>query len=565
MDNIVKNNVDVDAKCKLYEQAKAQRSYMEPDYRMAAAYALPRQYNDWTGEGPVQGQTQTAARRYQYDSTGVRSLPKYTAILNMMLTPQGSRWHKLRADDSNLMKIHSVREYFDELNNLLFKMRYDPQARFMQAAGEVYTGLGVYGMGPMSITWGAGMNGRKTMKYKAWPMKDIFILCNDEGEVTHVFRRFWLNARQFKLKWPTVRAPRTLAAELEKTGGPDENKRVEFVQVLWYRDDYNPEAISKQRHRVRCDYICYTDKEAVDADDAYSSMPILTPRVYTEAGNPYGYSPAMQALSSMGAASSIKKTTLKMGHKALDPSLLAADDGVLSGRVDIRPGRVTYGAVNSQGQPLVHALKTGDFQPGKELLQDERSDIEDAFFVKLFTILADRPQMTATQVVEEIGQKAGLLAPTMGRLQSEFGGPDIEREIGILTEVGLRPDMPQELIDAAGDYNIVYTSPMAKALYNEDVAGAMRWIEFSLNYAEASQDPSVLDRVNIKNMQPEIADHMNVPTRWVCSDDEVKQKGAERQQRQDTQQIVDQAPAIASVANATMKREGTSNAKGMSN
>jgi hypothetical protein len=173
--------------------------------------------------------------------------------------------------------------------------------------------------------------------------------------------------------------------------------------------------------------------------------------------------------------------------------------------------------------------------------------------------------MSATQVVEEVGQKASLLAPTMGRLQSELGGPTIEREIDILTEQGIRPDMPPELIEAAGEYNIIYTSPMAKALYNEDVSGFMRWVEFSLGYAETAQDPSPLDRIAIDRAQPEIAEYMNVPTRWVRSEKEAGSIAAKREKKLQEQQIVDQAPAIASVANAAMKRDGTSNAKGVSN
>lgn len=569
MDNIIRptgTHLDIDNKLKMYAQAKAIRNPMESDYRMAAAYCLPRQYNDWTGsEGPPTQQTQAGARRMQYDSTGVNCLPKYVAILNAMLTPQGSRWHKLTADNPDLMKDYSVRDYFDQLNNVLFTYRDDPNARFKQTIGEVYTGLGVYGMGPSSLIWGRSMNGLKSLKYKAWAMKDVYVLVNDEGEVTHIFRRFYMNARQFKLKFPNAEAPRSVRSQLDKPGGPDEGAMDEYIHILCYRDNYDQSSLDVRRHRVCSEYVHVKDKEPIGDEDGYTSMPMNTPRVYTEAGNPYGYSPAMQASAALGGASAAKKTIMKQGHKALDPPLLASDDGVLSGRVDIRPGRVTYGAVNAQGNPLVHALQMGDFQVGEKILLSEQEDIKDAFFVKLFTILEERPQMSATQVVEEVGQKASLLAPTMGRLQSEQGGPQIFRELDILAEQGKLPDQPPLLREAGGEFNIRYTSPMAKALYNEDVSGFMRWVEFSLNYAETAKDASVLDRIDMDNAQPEIADYMNVPTRWVRSPKAAAAVAAKRDQQTQQQQVVEQAPAIASVYNAATKTKGTSNAAGVSN
>jgi hypothetical protein len=555
---------NIEEKIKLYNQAKQIRQPMEADYRMAAAYCLPRQHNAWLTEG--EGQIDNAStRRFAYDNTGIRSVPKYVAILNAIHTPEGQRWHKLEAADPNLQKLHEVREYHDALTAQLFKYRYDYNAMFKQAQGEMYTSIGVYGTAPKSLTWGRGMNGIPSFKYKSWPLRDIFLLVSDDGEVTHVFRRFFINARQFKLKWPNAKPPRTVAAELEKPQGSDEAKKFEFVQCLYYRTNHDPDnMLSIRRHRVACDYICIQDKEYAGDEEAYSSMPILAPRVYTEAGNPYGYSPAIQGLPALGGVSAMKKTVIKQGHKALDPAYITNDDGNLSNRLDIRPGRVNAGGVNAAGQKLVHALETGNFRVAEKLIEDERRDIEDPFFVLLFSILAERPEMTAAQVYEEIGQKASLLAPTMGRLQSEDSGPQIQREIELLTENGLRPDMPPVLIEAGAQYNVKYTSPMAKAMNAEDVTGFMRWVEFNLNYAQAAQDPECLDRIDMDTANPEVADYMNVKTRWVRSDTAVEEKRAKRQKATRQQQIIEQAPAIASVANTAMKQDG-SQTPGVSN
>lgn len=553
---------------KMYTQAKTLRSPIENDMRMAAAYCLPRQYNAWQTEGPP-GATQSnneAARRFAFDGTGMKSLPKYAAILNAICTPQGQRYQNLVADNSDLMKVKAVQVYFSQLTDMVFSKRNAPNARFIQSAGETYSQLGVYGTAPKSVTWGKYLDGSKGFKYKSWPLRDVYILVNDDGEVTHVFRRFYVNARMAKMKWPEAKFSRSIKAELDKTGGPDEAKYFEIVQCLYYRDNYDSDAIDNRRHRISSDYIVIQDKEYLGGDVGYSSMPMMTPRVYSEPGSPYGMSAARVAMPALGGASATKKTVIKQGHKALDPAYIAHDDGVLSNRMDIRPGRFNYGGVNAAGQPLVHVLPMGDFKVAEGILQDDRGDIEDSFFVKLFTILEERNGITAAQIMEELSQKVTLLAPTMGMLFSEYLGPVTTREIDILTEEGVRPDMPPELIEARGEYKIIHTSPMAKAMYAEDIAGFMRWCEFSLNWAQQTKDPTPLHRINMFDAQPDIARYMNVRPEWVNTDEKTNQLAAQFKADQQQEQVVAQAPAIASVANAAMKRgQGSDSTAGVPN
>jgi len=244
----------------------------------------------------------------------------------------------------------------------------------------------------------------------------------------------------------------------------------------------------------------------------------------------------------------MKKTNLKQGNKAVDPVLLAHDDNVLNGEVDLRPGAVNYGGGDKQGRALIVPLRGGDFRVAEALLQDERRDIEDSFFVTLFQILTQTPEMTATEVMERVAEKASLLSPTMGRLQSELLGPMIEREIDLLAEMGVLPDMPPELVEAQGEYEIVYTSPLAKSMYAEEVSGFMRAVEMSLNIANATQDMSQLDHFNFEDAIPEISDYMAVPSRWMNSKDDIKAKRGERQRQAEQQQLMQNAPALASAA-----------------
>lgn len=537
---------------KLYEQAKAIRSVHENDWRMAAAYCLPAHYSAWQTDGPANyHQRNAAARRVAYDTTGMRSLPKYVSILERLATPAGQRWHGLMPSDTSLRKKRRVRAYFDELSDIMFKMRYAPRARFRVSTNEVYTSMGVYGNGPLYIgeREPTPLVPQRGFKYIACPLRDVFILVDDEGEVHCVFRRFWLNVRQFRKKFPDAPMPKQMEAEAKKPS-PNENTYFEFVHYVCPRDDgsYDPTAVDMRRHPIVGAYLCVKEKDYVGDETGYQSMPYKVPRTATVAGDPYGYSPAVMSLAALGGASAMKKTNLKQGNKAVDPVLLAHDDNVLNGDVDLRPGAVNYGGVDGQGRKLIQALETGNFRIGEVLLQDERRDIEDSFFVTLFQILTDTPEMTATEVMERVAEKAALLSPTMGRLQSEMLGPMIEREIDLLNEMGLLPQMPPELVEAEGEYEVVYTSPLAKSMYAEEVSGFMRAVEMALNIANATQDASQLDHFNFEDAIPEISDYMAVPARWMNDLETVQGKRDERKEQAETAELLKNAPALASAA-----------------
>jgi hypothetical protein len=387
------------------------------------------------------------------------------------------------------------------------------------------------------------------MSYISCPLQDFFVLVDDEGNVYAVFRRFWLNARQFRIKFPDEELPSCLAAhEAKNTKG--EQSKEEFFHYCWHRDDFDPGALSVERHPVGGGFMCVRDKQWVGAEEGFQSLPYSMPRVATISGHPYGYSPAIMALSSLGAASAMKTTQLKMGNRAGDPTILTPDDRVFNGEVDLRPGAVNPGGVSSAGQKLYHILETGNFQVSEVLLQAEQRDIEDAFFVTLFQILTDHPEMTATEVVENVGEKAALLAPTMGRIQSEMLGPTIQREVEVLTELGVAPPMPPELIEAQGEYETIYTSPMAKAMYSEEVSGFMRSVEMSMNIAAQTQDPSLLDHYDFDSAIPEITEYMAVPARWMKTSDAIEKVREDRKQQQTQDTALQNAGNLGSAAKA---------------
>lgn len=542
-----------------YAEAKNRRSGVEQQWRMNAAYCLPREYAEWSTDGaPITYQRLQQTSRFAYDGTGAKSVPRYGSVLNRILTPEGQRYHILEAEEDELQRVRAVKMYFYDLNNLVLKRRHAARAMFKQAQGEMYTHLAVYGTGAKSITWSdaspVDMQGGFT--YKEWPIRDIFLITDDEGRVCGTFRRFFLTPRGFGRKFPGVAAPKSIADG--NLPGSKDSKYVEFVHFVTYRSDYEQGAIDVRRHPwVGC-YVCIQDKVYVGAEQGFMVNPYRTPRTATSSGSPYGYSPAEYAFPALGSANAMKKTLIKQGHKAVDPTLLVNDDGVLSGRIDTRPNALVYGGINSSGQKLVQPLDTGgNFQVGQDLLEDERNDIADNFMSMVFRLLEEKPDMTAAAVYETVAKEAALVAPLMGRLQAEDIEPMVEREIALLAEHGQLPPPPPELLEAGNKYKITNTSPMAKAMYAEEVSGFFRLGENAIAFAQGTGDPSPLDHFDLDTAYPEIADRMSVPARWMAPPETIAAKRQQRQQQFEMEQAVKAAPAAASVvASQTKTQQG---------
>jgi hypothetical protein len=128
----------------------------------------------------------------------------------------------------------------------------------------------------------------------------------------------------------------------------------------------------------------------------------------------------------------MKKTIIRAGQMVVAPPIMLSDDASLSA-FDVRSNALNFGYVDGQGRPMAMPFETkGRVDIGIDLMDKEREVINDAFFVTLFRILVEEPQITATEAMLRAQEKGQLLAPTMGRMQSEIGSTIVERELDIL-------------------------------------------------------------------------------------------------------------------------------------
>jgi hypothetical protein len=489
----------------------------------------------------------------QVDATGMMALQRFEAILDSLLTPRNQLWHQLASDNPDIMKSRDARLWYEQVTQILFQERYDAIANFTAGNQAVYRSLGAYGTGGLFIDqayddWNRPLN---RLRYKNIPVGELFIRENHQGRVDSVIRWFKLTARQAHQKWGD-KIPATLLSAMEQKS----EQMWDFLHCVGPRSDYEKGRFDVKGKPYYSQYISIQGR-ALLSEDGYHSFPYSVGRFTQTPMETYGRSPAMQVLPALKTLNAEKTTFLKVGHRAADPTLLTYDDGLVD--PTMKPGAVNKGGMSADGKPLIGILPTGQIQVTKEMMDEERALINDAFLVSLFQILTETPQMTATEVIERTNEKGILIAPTVGRQQSEYLGPMIHRELDLLARMRKLPPMPPIIREARGDYGVVYTSPLARAQKAQDAAGFMRTLQTGLEVINATQDPSALDVFDMDTAMQEIAMIQGVPERWMRSRQQIAAIRKGRAQQQQRQEDIQSMPARAAMikAEATVAKSGS--------
>ena len=494
--------------------------------------------------------------QYQVDASGALALQQFIAIADSLITPKNRLWHGLEGDEY-VMKDRQTREWFDSARKILFQFRYRTEANFAGQNYRIWKSLGAYGNGVMFIDeldtrWNGGRPG---LRYKGLPFGECFFAENHQGIVNLLIRWFRLTARQAAEKFGEAWLPATCLPALKQ----DMQTPFQFLHCVKPRpiDEYDPDRLDHlgmpfSSHYVSIDGMCLVAREG-----GYRTFPYAVGRYEQMPGETYGRGPAQLVLPGLKTLNAEKAIFLKSGHRASDPVLIGPDDGLID--FDMRSGAFNAGGVNPDGQPLVHTIPSGDIAITEKMMQEERGLIENMFLTPLFKTLMQNPNMTATQVVELINERAMLVSPTLGRQHSEYAGSLVPREMDLLTRMRVRqngklvpvlPPMPPRLREAMGHYEVTDTSPLALQARSSQSAGALRTLDVAHQIANYSGDPSVYDYFNLQKLISSVGKANEMPAELEATSEEVAAKQKNRQLQAEKQQQILALPAQAAMIKA---------------
>lgn len=486
---------------------------------------------------------------YQVDVSGALANLRFAAILDSLLTPRNMLWHMLGSEAAYLMKDRQTKLWYEEATRLLFRLRYAPIGNFSAQNSNVYEELGAFGNGIMMIDQAVDYAGRLSdgFRYKNLPLGQMFMRENHQGLIDGFCRWFRMTAQQAVGMFDPENTGKVLHEQLYESAKQGSQAPHDFLWRVCPNKDHQPGRIGPEGKMFHSYYIGL-NPQCFIGEGGYYTFPIAASRYMQTPGEIYGRGPAQFALPALKTLNAEKRDFLTQGHRAVAPVLLTEDEGLVG--LALRPGAMNAGGWRD-GKPTVGTLPIGNIQVSKEMMDEERASIEGFFLVDLFKVLLGDPKIfTATQIVEMMSQRGILIAPSVGRQQSEYLGPMIEREIDLASRMRLLPPMPPLLREARGEYNVTYTSPLARDMRAQEVAGFNRTLDQAIAVTNATQDPAPLDAFDFDVALPAIANINGVPESWMADPKTVAQKRQARAQALQKQQEIQAAPAQAALMKA---------------
>ena len=401
-----------------------------------------------------------------------------------MLTPKGQVWHTLKPSDGR--DDVSTLQYCEQMNEKLFHARYGGGSGFGSALLECYESLGAFGS---MILYTEEGYGDIPILYRCIPLSECYLTKNAFGRVETIYREFTMTALQMVRRFgadnvsPTVLE---LAQDVKKRhhkitvvhgvfpfdqfDGDMDNTTPVMGGDLGKNDTALGDDLSHVDSPIRPDfayagvYIDTTHKTVLQKG-GYYEFPYHHADYAPSSIEPYSQGPASVAMPDVKLLENQTRLVMRSAEKSIDPPMATVEK--LSRRLRLDAGSVNPGLVNSQGQVLAQPLGvSGDIKIGLEMMDKTSDNIGRPFFADLLMLIANKPNMTAQEVMQLTAEKAMMLGPVTEDPERALSGM-VKRELGILfrrlirqgTMNGLQRETLKTLID---DLQVVYTSPMAR-------------------------------------------------------------------------------------------------------
>lgn len=519
------NPKDIEAR---FDKLKSERANWETLWQDIADLMYPRKNTIITQRSPGED------RNVQiFDNTGIQALELFAAALHSFLTNPHSEWFELTTGDLALDTRDDVRKFLQlttrDIHNVI------NNSNFQTEVHELYMDMGSFGTSPMAVEEDDEFLVRFSTRFLA----DVCVAENHMGVIDELYFEFKWTARKLVAKYGKEKLPEKVLKAYEKD--TDDLFRVIFcVYPKAYEADQKIgfNFISKE---VLC------GENVTLKTQGFHEFPYVVPRFSKASGETYGRSPAMNALPEVKVLNLMTEITLEGAQKVIDPPLQAPDDGFIL-NVNTYPAGITHYRAGSTDrvEPIFNDSRV-DF--GFEAIKNSQEKVRNAFYVNQFQ-MGDGPSSTA-RTATEISYKAEenfrFLGPMMGRMQTEFLQPLINRIAMIMMRKGKIKNIP--LVLSNRKIMARYSSFIARAQRTTEANNVLKFMQAGAPFFQA--DPRSLNLINSKGSLKVLARSFGAPQEMFNTEDEIaqieKQQQALAEQQKKTQEQQNNADVAAKV------------------
>tara|TARA_R110000822_G_scaffold79406_4_gene189882 strand:+ start:2104 stop:3759 length:1656 start_codon:yes stop_codon:yes gene_type:complete len=478
-----------------------------------------------------------------YDSTAITANTLLAASLQGTLTSPSLPWFHMKMRNREANDDRDVQIWLEDSAQRMYDAFND--SNFNTEVHEMYLDLTSIGTGAIFVEEDSAGFSNGGLHFKALHISEYYITENNKGRVDTLYRKYKLSAMQAIQEF----GEENLGTKILQAARDKPDKQFVFIHAVEPTKDYERATGQKSKTKLpfhSC-HVCEEDKMVVRRG-GYNEFPYLVPRWSKATGEIFGRSPSYNALPDIRTLNKAVEIGLKAWAKAIDPPLLVIDDGVI-GRVRTTPAGITV----VRGENSIKPLQIGANWQITDLKEGQlRVAIRQAFYSDQLQ-LQDGPQMTATEVQVRYEMMQRLLGPTLGRFQSEFLNPLIERVFGIMLRDGALGEAPEILTNQQMD--IEYVGPLARSQRMEEGVAIERLYQMAFNIAQV--DPSIMDNIDHDAAVRLRATLLGVPKSIMRDPDEIEEQREAQAMAQAQQQQMAQAQqateAVGAEAEAAQK------------
>ena len=220
------------------------------------------------------------------------------------------------------------------------------------------------------------------------------------------------------------------------------DKEWKFFHAVYPRKGYNEQRLDTMNMPFESCYVCLDTKEIVE-EGGFKSFPYHVPRWSKLASEVYGRSPAMTCLPDIKMVNKMSEVVLKAAQKVIDPPLMVPDDGFLMPIQTAPSSLIFYTPGSDKIEPLV---TNGRVDIGLEMMEQRREHIMKCFYVDFLRMQKLKVEMTAYEVADRREEQLRMMAPMLGRIQTELLGPLVQRTYQILDSAKKIPPAPPRIV-----------------------------------------------------------------------------------------------------------------------
>jgi hypothetical protein len=237
----------------------------------------------------------------------------------------------------------------------------------------------------------------------------------------------------------------------------------------------------------------------------------------------YGRSPAINVLPAIRAAQVIKQSLVTAIEFMARPALGAHDD-LLDQLIMYAPGGISYGAIDDRGNPLIKKLLDDpDISGAAQLLAETQKVIQRAFFEDLYIVRQElKSHISAAEQLIRDAQRGIMLSP-LKRQENEWFTLQVDRELDLMNDMGMLDDMPVEVREEGGLFQIEYDNPLAIARNASEAAAFYETLNGLTPLMQLSPEqtvPAFFREFPFERVLASLAAIRGVPVSFRATDDE---------------------------------------------